>query len=83
MDYLMIPEEFRSVRNRWNKLAFHIHDEGWSDVELIPREGVDPQRAWEMVLNALNNPEQQQFHRCAHAAWILYSGFHDFKYRHD
>ena len=83
MDYLKIPDQFRSTRNRWNQLAFHLHDVGLEDVRLIPKPGIDPQAAWHMTQQALQNPKQQHFHRCAHAAWILWSAYEDFYYYYD
>lgn len=77
--YNSIPEDFKSSRNRWNYLAQHIEVYGTREVELYPREGVNPELVWRKAAEVLVREDLKDYHKFALVGWILWTGFYEFK----
>lgn len=88
-DYMNVPERFKGSKDRWNELANYILDSavhnghGLDDLRLDPRPGVDHEKAFRMAIAVLEREDLRDFHKCAVAAWLLWTGFEKYNFYYD
>lgn len=75
--YSEVPDEFKHGETKWNRLVSDMFFSGLSDLSLIPKEGVDPKKAFRAVQAILSSWEPKHEHKEAGAAFLLSEWFED------
>ncbi|TXH50897.1 MAG: hypothetical protein E6Q97_19525 [Desulfurellales bacterium] len=67
----------------WVNLANHVFFRGGDGIELIPREGVDPQKAWDHLMALLRSWEPKHEHKTAWFAKLASEWFSEWRKKDD
>lgn len=79
--YDEIPEEFKeSDGTKWNVLFTKWFYHGVENLELFPKEGVDPNMAMRHIKACMGSFEPSQEHKESGVAYLLSLWFDDIKY---
>lgn len=78
--YEDIPEEFKSMNNKWSRIVSYWFFNGLSkNVEFHPKEGVDPEKAFNHIIYVMKSWEPKHEHKTAGVAFLLNEWFEDVK----
>ena len=72
-----IPKEFHDGKTPWNKLVGQWFFLGLSKLELVPREGVDANKALRHIRAIMGSFEPKHEHKEAACAYLLSQWFED------
>jgi hypothetical protein len=74
-----IPEELRNpnARSKWHRLFNDAFFFGLSDLALVPKEGVDPQKAWSVIRACMGSFAPKHEHKESGVAFLLSEWFSD------
>lgn len=75
-----IPEEFQNGNSKENKFISKWFFQGIRDLDLSPREGVDPDKAVRHIQMILGSFEPKHEHKEAACAFLMREWFEDFSY---
>jgi hypothetical protein len=79
--YKDIPDEFRIGRStKWNKLFEDMFYFGVKDLKLIPKEGVDPERAYRLLQCLKGSFGLKHEHKTSAFAYLASQWFEDVYY---
>lgn len=76
-----IPEEFKTRENIWNKFTNSLFLGSLENLELYPKENIDPQIAYDHIHCILKSFEPKHEHKIAGCAYLFSEFFLDFKYK--
>lgn len=79
--YEEIPREFRHSSNKWNKLFSDWFFAGIKDLELVPKDGVDLNKALRHIKAIMGSFEPKHEHKEAAVAFLFNEWFSDVKYK--
>jgi len=76
-----IPEEFQigggDGHTKWNKLFNDCFYSGVKNLDLIPKDGIDPGRAWRHIRCIMGSYEPKHEHKEAACAYLMSLWFED------
>lgn len=76
--YEDIPDEFKDSRlTKWNRLFAEMFYRGLSDVKLTPKEGIDPEKAWQHLRCIAASWDSKHEHKEAAFAYLCSQWFED------
>lgn len=80
--YDAIPEEFKNFnsREKWNKFVNDVFFCGIKDIRVIPKEGIDVNKALQHVMYCLRSFEPAHEHKTAGCAYLMSCFFEDISY---
>lgn len=70
-----LPDTTRGEYATWNKLFNQMFFSGVSGLQLIPRPGVDAERAWRHIQYVMRSWEPRHEHKEAGCAWLMHQWF--------
>lgn len=65
----------------WEKMVSKVFFYGGDKLELIPREGVDPQAAWDHLMCLLRSWEPKHEHKTATVAKLAHEWFSEWRWK--
>lgn len=80
--YSQIPEEFKDFngRNKWNVLVRDMFFFGLKSIDLTPKKGVDPKKAFKHIRSIMVSWIPKHEHKEAACAFLFNEWFEDVKY---
>lgn len=76
-----VPEDFKVRTNKWNVLFNEIFYKGGGNVELMPKDAVDPKKAIRAIRAIMVSMEPKHEHKEAACAYLLSEWFEDYQIR--
>lgn len=78
-----IPEQFKNPnsKEKWNRLFNDAFCFGLSDLSLVPKDGINPAKAWRVVRACVGSFAPKHEHKEAGCAYLLSEWFDDAKWK--
>jgi len=73
--YSDIPDEYKNGNTDGNKFFCDMFYAGVKDIEMIPKEGIDPDKAWRHIRSIAGSFEPKHEHKEACIAYLLEQWF--------
>lgn len=75
-----IPDEFTSSHGKWQQVFSDLFYRGLVDSKWIPKDGIDPEKAYRHLMCIVGSFEPSHQHKAAACAYLMSQWFEDVKY---
>ena len=79
--YENIPDKFKRGNTKWNRLFNDWFFSGLTELKLVPKDGVDKNKALRMIKCCMGSFEPKHEHKEAGVAYMLSGFFKDCSYK--
>ncbi len=80
-DYKDIPDTFKHGRTKWNKIMNEMFFMGGKVTKMVPKEGVNPEKALRHIYYCLSSFEPKHEHKEAGVAFLMNEWFDDLEFK--